>query len=118
MQNTNKLWQAAVAVSAAAVLACSAFVYGQSGSSAASGTESSAASGRDAKGPSGLNDLNQQVIQEFRANHGKVGGRYAQVPVLLLTTTGAKSGPAITRPLAYTKDGDRLVVIASFGQWH
>jgi deazaflavin-dependent oxidoreductase (nitroreductase family) len=62
-----------------------------------------------------LNDLNQQVIQEFRTNQGKVGGRYAQVPLLLLMTTGAKSGRTLTRPLAYTRDGDRLVVIASFG---
>jgi deazaflavin-dependent oxidoreductase (nitroreductase family) len=115
MQKTNKLWQVALAVSAASVLAFSAFVYGQSGSSAASSTESSASSGSGAKEPSGLNELNQQVIQEFRANQGKVGGRYAKVPVLLLTTTGAKSGRALTRPLAYTRDGDRLVVIASFG---
>jgi deazaflavin-dependent oxidoreductase (nitroreductase family) len=62
-----------------------------------------------------LNDLNQRVITEFRANQGKVGGQYANRPLLLLTTTGAKSGQALTRPLAYTKDGDRFVVIASFG---
>ena len=61
-----------------------------------------------------LQDFNQRVIQEFRANQGKVGGQLANVPVLLLTTTGAKSGRAITKPLAYTTDGDRLVVIASF----
>ena len=36
------------------------------------------------------------------------------MPVLLLTTTGAKSGRAITKPLVYTTDGDRLVVLASF----
>jgi deazaflavin-dependent oxidoreductase (nitroreductase family) len=62
-----------------------------------------------------LNDLNQQVIREFRANQGKVGGRYANRSLLLLTTTGAKSGRSLTRPLAYTTDGDRIVVIASFG---
>jgi deazaflavin-dependent oxidoreductase (nitroreductase family) len=62
-----------------------------------------------------LNDFNQKVISEFRANQGKVGGQYANRPLLLLTTTGAKSGQALTRPLAYTKDGDRFVVIASFG---
>ena len=61
-----------------------------------------------------LNDFNQQVIREFRAHHGKVGGQLATMPVLLLTTTGAKSGRALTRPLVYTTDGDRLVVIASF----
>lgn len=61
-----------------------------------------------------LNDFNQQVIKEFRANQGKVGGQMANMPVLLLTTTGAKSGRTITKPLVYTKDGDRIVIIASF----
>jgi len=61
-----------------------------------------------------LNDFNQRVISEFRANQGKVGGQLANMPVLLLTTTGAKSGRALTKPLAYTIDGDRIVVIASF----
>ena len=63
---------------------------------------------------SALNDFNQQVIQEFRAHQGKVGGQLAHMPVLLLTTTGAKSGQAITKPLVYTRDGDRIVIIASF----
>ena len=61
-----------------------------------------------------LHDFNQRVISEFRANQGKVGGQLANMPVLLLTMTGAKSGRALTRPLVYTTDGDRLVVIASF----
>lgn len=61
-----------------------------------------------------LNDFNQKVIQEFRANQGKVGGQMANMPVLLLTTTGAKSGKAIIKPLVYSKDGDRIVIIASF----
>ena len=61
-----------------------------------------------------LNDFNQSVISEFRANQGKVGGQLANMPVLLLTMTGAKSGRALTRPLVYTTDGDRIVVIASF----
>jgi deazaflavin-dependent oxidoreductase (nitroreductase family) len=61
-----------------------------------------------------LHDFNQQVIREFRANQGKVGGQLANMPVLLLTTTGAKSGRAITKPLVYTTDGDRIVVVASF----
>jgi len=61
-----------------------------------------------------LNDFNQQVIKEFRANQGKVGGQLANMPMLLLTTTGAKSGKVITKPLVYTKDGDRIVIIASF----
>lgn len=61
-----------------------------------------------------LNDFNQQVISEFRANQGKVGGQMTNMPVLLLTTTGAKSGRTITKPLVYTKDGDRIVIISSF----
>lgn len=61
-----------------------------------------------------LNDFNQQVISEFRANQGKVSGQLANMPVLLLTMTGAKSGRTITKPLVYSKDGDRIVIIASF----
>jgi deazaflavin-dependent oxidoreductase (nitroreductase family) len=61
-----------------------------------------------------MNDLNQRIITEFRANQGKVGGQFAGAPLLLLTTTGAKSGRAITKPLVYTKDGNRIVLIASF----
>jgi len=61
-----------------------------------------------------LDDFNQAVIKEFRANQGKVGGQMAGMPLLLLTTTGAKTGRSLTRPLAYTRDGDRIVIIASF----
>lgn len=61
-----------------------------------------------------LHDFNQRVIQEFRANQGKVGGRLADMPLLLLTTTGARSGRAITKPLVYTREGDRIIIIASF----
>ena len=62
-----------------------------------------------------LNDFNQKLIAEYRANGGKVNGRFAGAPLLLLTTTGARSGQPRTAPLAYTTDGDRLVVIASKG---
>src|SRR3989442_8418543 len=61
-----------------------------------------------------LNDFNQRVIREFRANQGRVSGQLANMPVLLLTMTGARSGRTLTTPLVYTTDGDRLVVIASF----
>jgi len=61
-----------------------------------------------------LNDFNQQVIKEFRTNQGKVGGQMAGVPLLLLTTTGNKTGRTLTKPLAYTNDGGRIFVIASF----
>lgn len=61
-----------------------------------------------------LNDFNQRVIEEFRANQGKVGGQFDNMPLLLLTTTGAKTGRALTKPLCYTTDGDRIVLIASY----
>jgi deazaflavin-dependent oxidoreductase (nitroreductase family) len=60
------------------------------------------------------NEFNQKVIAEFRSNQGKVGGQMAGMPLLLLTTTGNKTGRALTKPLAYTRDGDRIFVIASF----
>jgi len=58
--------------------------------------------------------FNQAVIDEFRANDGKVTGRFAGAPLLLLTTTGAKTGQQRTSPVVYTTDGDRLVIIASY----
>jgi deazaflavin-dependent oxidoreductase (nitroreductase family) len=61
-----------------------------------------------------LNDFNRRIIEEFRASQGKVGGQFANMPLLLLTTIGAKTGRALTKPLAYTKDGDRIVLIASY----
>lgn len=112
MQHVPTRPQTVVAVSTALLLACSALVYGQSGGSGTSSTTSGSSSPR---GLAELKTLNQQVIQEFRANQGKVGGRYANRSLLLLTTTGAKSGRPHTTPLAYTKDGERFVVIASFG---
>ena len=57
-------------------------------------------------------NYNQTVIQEFRANGGKVGGPEL---LLLLTTTGARSGQPRTTPVAYSLDGDRLVSLASNG---
>ena len=59
------------------------------------------------------NDWNKAIIEEFRANGGKVGGRFTGRTLLLLHTTGAKSQQARVNPLAYIRDGDRLVVIAS-----
>jgi deazaflavin-dependent oxidoreductase (nitroreductase family) len=61
------------------------------------------------------NDFNNNVIAEFRANGGKVGGPFAGSPMLLLTTTGAKSGQPRTTPLVHTMDGDHIVIIASKG---
>jgi deazaflavin-dependent oxidoreductase (nitroreductase family) len=61
------------------------------------------------------NDWNQAIIAEFRANGGTVGGQFEGAPLLLLTTTGAKSGRRRTSPLMYNTDGDRLLVFASKG---
>jgi deazaflavin-dependent oxidoreductase (nitroreductase family) len=60
-------------------------------------------------------DFNRKIIDEFRSNHGKVTGVFANAPLVLLTTTGAKSGREHTTPVVYTRDGDRIVVIASKG---
>lgn len=62
-----------------------------------------------------FNDYNRRLIEEFRANAGSVGGMFAGMPILLLTTTGARSGQTRVNPLAYSKDGDNHVVIASKG---
>ena len=62
-----------------------------------------------------MNDFNRAVIEEFRANDGKVGGPFEGAPVLLLTATGAKSGERRTTPVMYLPDGERMVIFASFG---
>jgi len=59
------------------------------------------------------NDFNQAIIDEFRANRGQVGGGFAGTPLVLLTTTGAKSGTLRVNPLAALVEGDHLYVIAS-----
>jgi deazaflavin-dependent oxidoreductase (nitroreductase family) len=60
-------------------------------------------------------DWNRKVIEEFRANAGKVGGQFEHVPILLLHSTGARSGLERVNPLAYQADGDRLAVFGSKG---
>jgi deazaflavin-dependent oxidoreductase (nitroreductase family) len=62
-----------------------------------------------------VNDFNQQIIDEFRANGGKVGGMFEGRPMLLLHTTGAKTGLSRIKPLAYRRDGDRFVVFGTKG---
>lgn len=59
------------------------------------------------------NEWNRQIIEEFHANGGKVGGPFEGAPLLLLTTTGARSGQRRTTPLMYLPDGDRLIIFAS-----
>ncbi len=58
------------------------------------------------------NDWDRRIIEEFRANGGSVGGQFAGVPLLLLTTTGAKSGEPRINPLAYLSEGGRIYVFA------
>lgn len=60
-------------------------------------------------------DFNQQVIAEFRANAGRVGGPFEGGRLILLTTTGARTGARHTNPVGYLPDGERIVVIASAG---
>src|SRR3954464_11736736 len=66
-------------------------------------------------GDNRMSDWNKSIIEEFRANKGKVGGRFAGANLLLLHTKGAKSGLERVNPMMYFIDGDRYVVIASKG---
>ena len=59
------------------------------------------------------NGFNQKIIDEFRANAGRVGGPFEGGRLLLLTTTGARSGRSRTVPLGYLPDGDRVLIIGS-----
>ena len=61
-----------------------------------------------------LNAFNNNIIDEFRANNGKVGGQFANANLLLLTTTGAKSGRQRVTPLAYFRIDGKLIIIGSF----
>ena len=59
--------------------------------------------------------INRNIIDEFRANGGQCGGALEGNPMLLLTTTGARSGLERTTPLTYHADGDDFIVMASAG---
>ena len=61
-----------------------------------------------------LNAFNKGIIDEFRANGGKVTGQFANANLLVLTTTGAKSGQSRVSPLAYFRIDDKLIIIGSF----
>ena len=62
-----------------------------------------------------MSDFNAAIIDEFRASGGKVGGQFAGAPMLLLHTTGARSGAKRVNPLVYQPDGENLVIFASKG---
>ena len=56
-----------------------------------------------------------KTIDEFRRNHGKVGGIFEGSPLLLLNAIGARTGKLRVKPVMYLKDGERYVVFASKG---
>lgn len=60
-----------------------------------------------------VNDWNAQIIKEFRENDGKVGGNFEGAPMVLLNTTGAKSGQTRTNPLVALLEDDRVFIFAS-----
>lgn len=69
-----------------------------------------------------MQDYNQRIIEEFRANEGRVGGPFEGAPMVLLTSTGARSGRPHTTPLVYLSEadaaggpGDRIYVFGSMG---
>jgi deazaflavin-dependent oxidoreductase (nitroreductase family) len=62
-----------------------------------------------------MDDYNRRLMEEFRANGGKVRGEFAHTPLLLLTTTGATSGQRRTTPMGYMPDDARLIVFAANG---
>lgn len=62
-----------------------------------------------------MNNWNQKVIAEFRENGGKVGGPFEGAPMVLVTSTGARSGQPRTNPLMYLPNGDDVVIFASKG---
>jgi deazaflavin-dependent nitroreductase family protein len=62
-----------------------------------------------------VNERNMKIVAEFRTHEGQVGGSFTGKTLLLLHTKGAKSQEERVNPLAYVKDGNRFVVIASKG---
>jgi deazaflavin-dependent oxidoreductase (nitroreductase family) len=66
-----------------------------------------------AEGTEEYRSLIQEIIAEFRANGGQVGGPLAGLPLLLLTTTGARTGRPRTNPVTYIVDDGRLVFTAA-----
>jgi deazaflavin-dependent oxidoreductase (nitroreductase family) len=64
--------------------------------------------------PESIKTFNKTIADEFRANDGKVGGQFEGADLLLLTTTGAKSGQPRVSPLAYFRIDGKLLIIGSF----
>lgn len=66
-------------------------------------------------GPAEIKTFHAQRVAEFRANGGKLSPPFDTTPLLILTTTGAKSGQARSTPVTYSTDGERLIVLAAKG---
>ena len=62
-----------------------------------------------------MSDFNANIITEFRENAGKVGGPFEGAPMLLLHTTGKRTGTERVNPLVYWPEGDAMVIFASKG---
>ena len=62
-----------------------------------------------------MNDWNRNIIEQFRGNAGNVGGQFEGIPLLILHTTGAKSGSERLNPLAYLEFEGRMFIFASMG---
>jgi deazaflavin-dependent oxidoreductase (nitroreductase family) len=71
------------------------------------------ANGIEVKAANDFNDWNASIVAEFRANGGKVSGPFEGAPMVILHTTGAKSGKERINPLMYLPDGDKVVIFAS-----
>lgn len=80
----------------------------------ASREEANEMANRAVADPKWMAEVNENVIHEFRTNNGKVSGAMEGM-AMLITMTGAKTGRTLTRPLCYSRDGDRIVIIASYG---
>jgi deazaflavin-dependent oxidoreductase (nitroreductase family) len=62
-----------------------------------------------------MSEWNDKIIKEFHENNGAVGGPFTGMKLLLVTTTGAKSGEKRVSPVAWFPDGDNRIIVASKG---
>lgn len=62
-----------------------------------------------------MSDWNTSIIEEFRANAGKVGGNFEGAPMVILHTTGARTGEERVHPLVYQPLGEDIAIFASKG---
>jgi deazaflavin-dependent oxidoreductase (nitroreductase family) len=62
-----------------------------------------------------FDEFNKRVMAEFHEKGGKLGGRFEGTDILILTSTGARTGQTRWNPLAYSKDGERFIIVASKG---